>query len=47
MISFDEAYARILAGIKPVAEVESIPVEEALGRVLSSPIEARSHVPNH
>ncbi|MBF0628604.1 MAG: molybdopterin molybdotransferase MoeA [Magnetococcales bacterium] len=47
MISFEEAYSRVLADTRPVTEVMSLPVEAALGRVLSAPVLAPAHVPNH
>ncbi|MBF0191421.1 MAG: molybdopterin molybdotransferase MoeA [Magnetococcales bacterium] len=47
MIAFEEAYSRVLAETTPVAEVVRIPVEAALGRVLSAPVLADADVPNH
>ena len=44
MLGFDEARARLLAGLTPLPS-ERIPVEAALGRVLSEPLVASVPVP--
>ncbi|MBF0295632.1 MAG: molybdopterin molybdotransferase MoeA [Magnetococcales bacterium] len=47
MMPFDEAYARMLAEVRPIRESVAVPVSEALGRVLSEPVIAPADVPNH
>ncbi|MBF0624556.1 MAG: molybdopterin molybdotransferase MoeA [Magnetococcales bacterium] len=47
MLSFDEARNRVLAGIQPLGESRTVPVREALGRVLAWPAVAGLNVPNH
>lgn len=44
LLSVDEARARILADVAPLAP-ESVPLEKALGRVLAAPIHARHDLP--
>ncbi|MCW7541322.1 molybdopterin molybdotransferase MoeA [Aquabacterium sp. A7-Y] len=45
MLSLDEALARLLAPLKPVAETESLPTFEALGRVLAEDLRSPLDVP--
>ncbi|RMF68275.1 MAG: molybdopterin molybdenumtransferase MoeA, partial [Alphaproteobacteria bacterium] len=45
MMDEDEARARLLAALDPVGEGESVPLEEALGRVLADNIVARRTQP--
>ncbi len=47
MISFAEACSQVLAEIQPITEVITLPVEAALGRILSAPVIAPWPVPNH
>ena len=47
MISFQEAKERVLAQVRPVTDVETIPVAEGLGRVLATAAVAAEPVPNH
>lgn len=47
MLSFEEARVRILSGFQPVTQTMSLPLEESLGRILSQPVVAGLHVPNH
>jgi molybdopterin molybdotransferase len=44
VLSVAEALERVLAGV-PVLAAESVPLEEALGRVLAQPVVARREVP--
>lgn len=44
MISFDEAFARVVALARPIG-VETVRLEEALGRVLAAPVTARFGMP--
>ena len=47
LISVDEALALILDGIRPVSEIEQVPLEAALGRVLAQAIRSDIDVPGH
>lgn len=47
LMPFDEARERALARVSPVAETETIAVDTALGRVLSTSVTAPFNVPNH
>jgi molybdopterin molybdotransferase len=42
-----EARARILSGIVPVTERETVPLRQGLGRVLASPVTSAVDVPSH
>src|SRR5690606_19465571 len=44
LLSVDEALERILEGVQPVS-AETVPLAEAVGRVLAAPIEARRTQP--
>jgi len=46
-LQVDKARAAILACITPIAQIESIPVREALGRMLAEEIVPRINVPSH
>ena len=46
-LRLDEARAQILSGIRPVAGRETVPLPEALGRVLASPVRSAVDVPSH
>ena len=45
MLSVDEALATLLAGARPVAEVEQVPTIEAAGRVLAQAQSSTMDVP--
>lgn len=45
MLSVDEARARLLAGARPLADTETIPVDLAIGRVLAAPLVSGVMVP--
>jgi molybdopterin molybdotransferase len=47
LLTVAEAQARILEGITPVTETETLPVREALGRVLAQEIVSPIDVPSH
>ena len=47
LLSVAQAQARILAGVTPVSEAETLPVREALERVLAQDIVSRIDVPSH
>ena len=46
LLSVDEALATLLAGAKPIAEIEEIPTMEASGRVLARPQASTMDVPS-
>jgi molybdopterin molybdotransferase len=46
-LRLDEARERIIAGITPVTDVESVGLRDALGRVLAHPVRASVDVPSH
>ena len=46
-LRLDEARARILAAVHPVAGEETLGLREALGRVLSAPVRSTVDVPSH
>jgi molybdopterin molybdotransferase len=46
-LRLDEARARIIAAITPVAGVERVPLRDALGRVLSEDVRSGIDVPSH
>ena len=46
-LTLDEARARILEAVAPLAETERLPLPEALHRVLAEPVTARIDVPAH
>ena len=45
MLSFEEALEKLLAGARPVADIETVPLLEAGGRVLAQPVTAPIQVP--
>ncbi len=47
LITVAEAQARILEGVAPVTATETLPVREALGRVLAEDIVSPINVPSH
>jgi len=47
LITVDEAQSRILEGVAPVTATETLPVREALGRVLAEDIVSPIDVPSH
>jgi molybdopterin molybdotransferase len=46
-ISADEATRRILDAVRPVSQVETVAVRDALGRVIATDVKSRVQVPNH
>ena len=46
-LKLEDALARILADVKPVTDVETVPVREALGRVLAEDVVSPIDVPAH
>jgi len=44
--SYDEAIAKLLATAKPITETETLPIEQALGRVLAKPVSSNINVPS-
>jgi molybdopterin molybdotransferase len=46
-LSCDEALARMISTVVPVAETETVAVRESLGRVLAAPIVSKFDVPSH
>ena len=46
-ISATEAMERVLAAVTPVAQVESVNLRAALGRVIAQDVRSRVQVPNH
>jgi molybdopterin molybdotransferase len=47
LLTVAEAQARILEGVTPVTETETLPVREALGRVLAQEVVSPIDVPSH
>ncbi len=47
LLTVEEAQARILEGVTPVSATETLPVREALGRVLAQDIVSPIDVPSH
>ena len=47
LLSVDEARARVIASVRPVTETESVPLREALGRVLAEDVLSPVNVPGH
>jgi molybdopterin molybdotransferase len=45
LLSVDEALAQLLAGVKPVSDVEIVPTLQAIGRVLARPVQSTMNVP--
>ncbi len=45
MRSYDEAVALLLAAAKPLTETETLPIEQALGRILAKPVSSKINVP--
>ena len=45
LLSVEAAQASVLAGVEPVAELESLAPEAALGRVLAAPVAATTSLP--
>jgi molybdopterin molybdotransferase len=45
LLSVEAARASVLAGVEPVPEVERVPPEAALGRVLAEPVRAATSLP--
>ena len=46
-ISADEAARRVLDSVRPITQIESVAVRDALGRVVARNLESRVMVPNH
>lgn len=46
-LALAQARARMLAGVTPIAERETLPLMQALGRVLADPVTAQVDVPGH
>ena len=46
-ISAEEAARRILESVKPITQVETVAVRDALGRVIAVDVKSRVAVPNH
>lgn len=46
LISVAEAQARLVAAVEPLAELEMVPLERALGRLLATPLVATRNVPS-
>ncbi len=44
--SYDAAIAQLLAAAKPITETETLPIEQALGRVLAQPVSSNINVPS-
>lgn len=47
MIPFETAKEKMLAGVEPITDIETVAVTDALGRVLSAPVVAPLNVPTH
>ncbi|HNQ04670.1 MAG TPA: molybdopterin molybdotransferase MoeA [Thiobacillaceae bacterium] len=45
MLSFDDALQRLMQAARPLVEIESVPADAALGRVLAEPVVSGVHVP--
>ncbi|MEL0082946.1 MAG: gephyrin-like molybdotransferase Glp [Gammaproteobacteria bacterium] len=46
-LSVDQALTRILASIRPVTATETLPIQQALGRILATAVQAPIPVPGH
>lgn len=46
-LSCEQARARIHAQVRPLAQIEQVPIRQALGRVLARPMVSRVDVPGH
>ncbi|MEO5343138.1 MAG: hypothetical protein H7842_07345, partial [Gammaproteobacteria bacterium SHHR-1] len=42
---YDEALAQLLAAANPVTETQTLPLEQALNRILAQPVSSRIDVP--
>ena len=47
LLPFDKALTQMLAQISPVTEIESVPIEQALNRVLAEDVQSPINVPPH
>ncbi len=45
LLSVEEALQQLLAGVRPVTEVETVPTLQAIGRVLAAPVQSGMNVP--
>jgi molybdopterin molybdotransferase len=45
LLSYEQAVADLLAAAKPLAETETLPIEQALGRILATPLTSPMDVP--